>query len=45
VIIDNPPCETTGEIDEGKINPDMVEYFHRENEDHINVMNDDSSDD
>jgi hypothetical protein len=39
---DNPPREATREIDEGEVNPDIVEHFDMENEDHINAMDDDS---
>jgi hypothetical protein len=38
---DNPPHEATVEIDEGEVNPDIVEHFERENEHHINAMDDD----
>jgi len=40
---DNPPREATGEIDEGEVNLGIVEHFERENKDHINAMDDDSS--
>jgi hypothetical protein len=40
-----PPHEATGEVDEGEVNPEIVKHFERENEDHNNAMDDDSSGD